>query len=214
MSNTNKWTLFLSLGLLGSGCAESSELPGTTEGSGGSSLTSSSGQGSGSSGSTGSGVGGGAAGIGGLVVNEISAVSSEDWVELFNAGDAPVDLTGLRVADEDKPGAPKLADAITFTKDTTLAPGAYLFILAGQASPAPGPQSKCDPGASPCFHAVFGLNKDGDTLFVVGAGDEILIEAVYPPDAVPAGQTWGRLPNGTGTFAGNKPTPSAENKAP
>jgi hypothetical protein len=185
------------------------------------------GTGGGASSSTG-GSGGGTAGAGGgdtsstsssmtqgdVVVNELSA--TEDWVELFNRGDAAADLSGLGLADQDTPGVPKSADAITFPEGTMLAPGAYLFVLAKQ-NVDPGeqtPQSTCAPGSSPCFFAPFGLSDaDGDAVFLLD-GDTILDTAEYPSGAVGAEQTWCRLPNGTGAFEACAPTPSAENAAP
>ncbi|MFT3776513.1 MAG: hypothetical protein QM820_65060 [Minicystis sp.] len=44
--------------------------------------------------------------------------------------------------------------------------------------------------------------------------DKAVDEVKYPADAVPGGQTWGRLPDGTGSFGPNKPTPGAANAGP
>jgi len=151
---------------------------------------------------------------GDVVVNEVSA--TEDWVELFNRGDGPADLSGLSLADQDTPGVPKIAEEITFPDGTTLAPGAYLFVLAKQAVD-PGeqaPQSVCAPGSSPCFYASFGLSdSNGDAVFLLD-GRTILDTGEYPAGAVVADESWCRLPNGTGGFAACAPTPSAVNAAP
>lgn len=153
-------------------------------------------------------------GSGYLIINELSAL--DDWVELFNRGDAPVDLEGLTLADQDMPGVPKTADAITFPPGTILPPGEYLFVLAKQPV-APGeqaPQSACTPGASPCFYAPFGLSDlDGDAAFLMD-GEAVLDVVEYPPGAGSSAESWCRLPNGTGAFGGCSATPSAENAAP
>lgn len=178
----------------------------STSGAGGSSSASTAATASSSS-AAGSG---GGAGLG-LVLNEVSGVG-DDYIELYNAGSEAVDLAGLQVAD-DEAGAPKVAEAVTFPAGTTLAPGKYLFILADQKSAAPGPQTTCDPGPSPCFHATFGVSKSGDVLYLLDASDKILESVAFPADLLD-GQTWGRFPNGSGTFVLNKPTPGTANAKP
>lgn len=149
-------------------------------------------------------------GPGGVVINELSGTGS-DYVELFNAGSALVDLSGVKVADQDTPGTPKLASALTLPAGTSLAPGAYLFILGGQASSSTAPETMCAPGPSPCFFASYKLsNKNGDEVFLVDANDAVLESVTYPGN-LSAGQTWGRLPNGTGPFAVTASTPGATN---
>lgn len=155
-----------------------------------------------------SGTGGGGSG---LVLNEVSGVG-DDYVELFNASPNVADLGGLKLADDDA-GSPKLTEAVVFPAGTTLPPGAYLFVVADLATAAPGPQTSCDPGPSPCFQATFGISKSGDVLYLLDASDGIL-ESVAFPSAVSDGQTWGRLPNGSGAFVPTKPTPGTVNEAP
>jgi hypothetical protein len=81
---------------------------------------------------------------------------------------------------------------------------------------APGPQTTCLPGGpDTCFHATWAISaKDGERVYLVSPDDEVLADADYPPNAVPLGQTWGRLPDGTGAFAPNAPTPGAANQGP
>lgn len=169
---------------------------------------STSGKGSTASGSQSTATG---SGMGGLTVNEISA-QGDDYIELFNTGSDAVDLSNLRVADEDSPGVPKLTEAVTLPEGTSIAPGAYLFVLAGVSNPGTGPQTECAPGPSPCFQAGFGLSKDGDGVYVLAEDDSIIVSAEYP-GALPDGATWSRLPNGSGDFGNGTPTPGAENAA-
>ena len=158
--------------------------------------------------------------LGGLIINELRA-SGEDWVELLNAGAIPLALSGLRVADLDEAtGAPKLAEAITLPAGTTLGPGARLVIVADVATPREGLQTDCLGGAvATCLEAPYGLSGPrGDRVFILSATtDDVLVEAAYPAPAeasVPDGQSWGRLPDGTGAFGPATPTPGAANLAP
>jgi hypothetical protein len=225
------------------GCSESTENPapsgsassstssssggesgsGGSGGSGGSSTGSSTGTGTGSGGAggSGSGAGGGATGSGGgssakVVINEIEAFT--DWVELYNAGNAPADLSGFGVADTDtNTMAPKLADAVFFPDGTTLAPGAYLLVVGKVAMPMPGPQTTCLAMGGPptCYQAAWGISdKNGEKLYLLNPDKSIAEEVPYPPNAAMTGQSWGRLPDGNGNFAVNMPTPGGANKGP
>ncbi len=201
------------LSVVALGCSEAKSTDGS--GGGGTGTTDAS---TGATGGAGQGGGGATSstssgGSGALVVNEVSAV--DDWVELYNAGAEVVDLGGVMLADQDTPGVPKTAEGITFPDGTTLGPGAYLFVLAKQTVD-PGeqaPQTACAPGSSPCFYAPFGLSDgNGDAVFLLD-GSDVLDTAEYPAGAVGAGETWCRLPNGTGAFEACAATPSAENAA-
>lgn len=159
----------------------------------------------------------GTPGMARLVVNEMRA-SGDDWVELYNAGDAPIDLGGYGVADtEADGGAPRTSLAVRFPTGTTLGPGQYLFILADVADAGAGAQTSClaDSGIARCYHAGWAISASrGETLSVIDARDNVVVRVTYPPNAAPSGQSWGRLPNGTGEFAANRPTPGASNQAP
>lgn len=193
-----------------SSAASTSASGGGASTSSASSSSSSSGEGGATSASSGS-AGGEPAGL--LVINELSA-DGDDWIELFNAGDGPVDLSGLRVADQEEPGIPKLADAMTIPDGTMLEAGAYLFILADQDPPVEGFTDVCAPGPAPCLQAGFGLSQgNGDEVFVVDADDAIVLSSPYPADAAVVGESWGRLPDGTGEFTITAPTPGATNEA-
>lgn len=159
----------------------------------------------------------GDAGFGALAINEVRA-TGDDWIELMNTGTTTLDLSGLRVADLDETtGLPKVAEAVTVPAGTTLAPGAYLVVLAGLAAPRAGVQTGCLASAVPtCLEASFGLSGTrGDQVFVLAAStDAVLASTEYPaPPAVPDGSSWSRLPNGVGAFAVGTPTPGAENVA-
>jgi len=224
MRRTTLWILASALGALTFACPEAKEDEQTTSsssGTGGNTSTSSSsssgttstGTGGGGGSSTSSGSGG--ASIDGLVINEIDA--SDEWVELYNAGASTVDLGGLKIADyDDATQGPKVDEAMQFPSGTTLAAGEYLFVIGDITDPQPGPQTaNCDPGPTPCYHVAWKISgSGGDTIYILDEADVGALHQEYPPDAVADGQTYGRLPNGTGSFAACAPTPGAENAAP
>jgi hypothetical protein len=208
-------TLLLGLGLMVVGCSESrSDTGGGGAGGDGGAPATSSG-GAGGTGETSSGGGGSSSSAmskGEVVINEIDA--NNDWIELVNVGEESFELSGLLLADSDA-GEPKLDTAIEFPEGATLAGGARLFILAKQDNEVePGvqdPQTVCEPGASPCFYAPFGISDaDGDEIYLLD-GDRIVSSGVYEPSAAADGESWCRLPDGTGDFAVCVPTPSAPN---
>jgi lamin tail-like protein len=174
----------------------------------------SSSSGQGGAGGSSSSSGGGGSGTAQVVVNEIAA-AGDDWIELFNAGDAVADLAGYAVADEVSPGMPKVGEAVRFEAGTMLDPGAYLLIVADNQAPMPGPQTTCLPngGPSSCYQAGWAISSgNGDVIYLLSPSDEIISSNPYPGNAAEAGQTWGRLPNGVGEFALSAPTPGAANE--
>ncbi len=146
-----------------------------------------------------------------VVVNEVSGKGAE-WVELLNTGAAAIDLSGYAVADLDKDtSGPKTAEAAKLPAGTILSPNAYLVVVS-LAKDAAAPECP-DAGQSYCFGASWGIsNKDGDALFLVSPDGAVVSKADYPANVVGAGQTWGRLPNGTGELKLNAPTPGARNE--
>jgi len=153
---------------------------GGTAGSGGASAGSggaSAGSGGVSAGSGGaSGGSAGAPNTGGLIkINEVESNGGvpDDWVELYNAGNAPIDLSGYVFKDND--------DTHTYTlpAGTVVAPGAYYVMDTGSA------------GFS------FGLGAaDSARLYLPGA--TTLVDS-YSWTAH-AATTYGRCPNGSGAF--------------
>ncbi len=132
----------------------------------------------------------------GLVINEYQAInettaddqwgSFEDWVELYNNSDQPIDMTGFFLSD--KIGTPTLYQF----PDTFIAPNDYLIIW-------------CDQGLfEPGLHTIFGLGGDGDDLILSDA-DTLTIDYVRFGLQIPD-DTEGRFPNGTGPIACMAPT--------
>lgn len=202
------------------GCAEAAA---TSEGGGGDAggggTTAQGGGGSGAGGSTANGGSGGGTtgGSGSVVINEIRA-TGDDFVELYNPGDSAVDLSNFGVTDSLDTGEPKLEEVARFPTGTSLGAGKYLLIVAEQdAALGVGPHEECLPDGGPtsCFYSSWGISgSNGETVFLLSPSDEVVNEVAYPMDAVPDGSTWGKLPDGSGNFAENKPTPGEANEAP
>jgi len=149
-----------------------------------------------------------------VVVNEIRAKGTE-FVELYNPTSNPIDVSGAKVADTiSDSGCPKTSDAVVFPSGTSIPGGGYLVVFSGSGD-AGGPFTDChDAGTSTCWQATWSIsNSSGETLWVMTADDTIAASGTYPPNAVDSGLSWGRLPNGTGDFAANAPTPGAANVA-
>jgi len=98
-------------------------------------------------------------GLRGVVINEVlarndGAVNHEgtfpDYIELFNAGAATIDLSGFRLTDDlDDP------NRFTFPGGTTLAAGTYLVVYAN------------NPDGTSGLHIGFGLDQDGDNVYLL-----------------------------------------------
>ena len=159
--------------------------------------------------STTSGAGGASQGV---VLNEVAAERA-DWVELYNSGTTAVELSGMRIADAESAGVPKLNGAVVIPEGTVLEAGEYLFVLGGQEDAPPGFQDACDPGPAPCLQAEWRISKDGDEIFLLGEQNVILGTLVYQGGATDEGEAWGQVPDGSGRFVVTLPTPGAANSA-
>jgi hypothetical protein len=85
-----------------------------------------------------------------------------------------------------------------------------MLILAGQPTRG-GPETACG-GPSSCYYTDWGISQSrGETFRILRADDTIEDEYTYPKDGHPDGLSWGRVPDGTGTFSINTPSPGAVN---
>jgi hypothetical protein len=151
-----------------------------------------------------------------VVINEIQA-TVEDWIEIKNIGTDVADLSGIGLADKMANGLPEAADAVRFIDGEKLASGEYLLVVVNVKAAAAGPQTSCltTGGPARCYQAKWGISATkGDTAFLLYPDDTILDTVTYPMNAVAMGQTYCRLPDGTGDPTACKPTPAATNSAP
>lgn len=204
----------LATALLLSACSESANGDGGSGGNGGTSgwtSSATSGSTADTSSSTTSSGAGGAPATGHARINEISA--TEDWVELFAQG-GDVDLGGFTLADQESPGVPKLDEGVVFPEGTLLAEGEVLLVVGKFSPPAEGPQTTCLPDGGPetCFQAAFGISDgSGDALFVLDPEGAVVEQVDYPAGAAADGESWARIPDGTGPFQATAPSPGASN---
>jgi len=145
---------------------------------------------------------------GGVVVNEVLANPSDgdcDWIELYNATDRAVDISGWHVSDNT--GNPAKYE---IAAGTVLEPQGYLVLTEDDHF-----GNAADPGC----HMSFGLSQDGETLSLYSASDGVLTGYSERVDfaASASGVTFGRhsLSTGAHDFVRQiEPTPGASNAGP
>lgn len=144
-----------------------------------------------------------------LVINEFMASNNSsyadsatgeynDWIEIYNNGDKPVNLGGLYISDN-KSYKSKYKIPTTNAAVTTVKPGEYLILWA---------DSKMEAGE---LHVDFKLSADGEDLGIYTADGQIIDETTFGPQTTDI--STGRLPdayNSWTTFT--KSTPGAANK--
>ncbi|KAA3611920.1 MAG: hypothetical protein DWQ01_07500 [Planctomycetota bacterium] len=121
----------------------------------------------------------------------------EDWVELYNYGASPVDLSGMYLSDQ--PGTPKQWQ---IPAGTVLSPGEFLLFW-------------CDNDLwQGSLHTNFKLSKDGDEgvyLFDTDANDNRWLASLHLPRSF-SDQSFGMFPDGSlHAKALDRPTPRYAN---
>jgi hypothetical protein len=145
-----------------------------------------------------------------IVINEVKAAGG-DYVEIYNRSSETIDISGWGVTGTEDTGA--FSTPVRFAAGTTLAPGAWLLVLAGMGTRG-GPETACGLGGPmSCYHTDWGISQSrGETLRVLRVGEAIEDEYSYPKDGHPDTLSWGRVPDGTGAFVITTPSPGAANK--
>jgi hypothetical protein len=121
----------------------------------------------------------------------------DDWFELYNTGDAPVDLSGFTLTDD-------LSDPDRFTipQGTVSPAGGFLLVWAD------GETYQNAPGAD--LHASFRLSADGETVALVSPDGRAVDAVTFGPQS--PGVSEGRQPDGgETTLAFDSPSPGASN---
>ncbi|MGN0606642.1 MAG: CotH kinase family protein [Oscillospiraceae bacterium] len=117
-----------------------------------------------------------------------------DWIELYNAGNSDVDLSGYGLSDdESKPLQ------WTFPTGTIISAGEHMILFA----------SKQNSSASE-LHTGFALSKNGETLVLTSPKGEILQKIIVPTLAEDT--TYGRTPDGSSIFEVMTATPGTANE--
>lgn len=134
-----------------------------------------------------------------VVINELE--STDDRIELYNAGDQPIDLTGWILTDDTiDPNYDPMADAekLVFPAMTTL--GAKQFLVVPKGT---------NPGEHP-----FGLGAGGETVSLLKSDVSVVDQVTYAADE--AAVSYCRVPDGPGGAwtVGCQPTFGATNQGP
>ena len=141
-------------------------------------------------------------------INEVMASNGEtiddskgkscDWIELWNASDDDIDLSGLNLSD----GKKNLAK-FTFPEGVTLAKGAYMIIFCSDYE-----QVETLDGGKVEIHVPFKLSADGEKV-VISYQDVILDIVRF--DQQTKDVSYALKDDGTWAYC-DTPTPGAENK--
>jgi hypothetical protein len=142
-----------------------------------------------------------------VVINELLASNNsladpqgefDDWIELYNLGNAAVDAGGMYLTDD--PSAPtKWRIPLGQAAQTTIPPHGYLLIWADRDTADPG------------LHASFALDAGGEELVLLQADGVTVIDSISFGEQR-AGVSYGRFPDGTDTWSlMEPPTPKARN---
>lgn len=130
-----------------------------------------------------------------LVLNEVLADSlgaSADFIELYNAGASAVNVGGLGLSDD-----PALPLKYTIPAATSIAPGEYLIVFADSDTVSPG------------LHSGFGLDADGEAVYLSSSDGQTVLDSVAFGMQVPdcsIGRT-----GSAGAWELNTPTPNGAN---
>lgn len=137
-----------------------------------------------------------------LVINEFLASNTavqadqdgefDDWVELYNKGNASIDLSIYSLSDD------KTAlNTFTFPAGTILAPDSFVIVWADGDTAQVG------------LHADFKLSSGGETFYLSDTSNSIIDSIQYGTQTTDI--SYGRFPNGTGNFQSMAPTFNAVN---
>jgi hypothetical protein len=137
-----------------------------------------------------------------VVINEVMASNSatatdekgqyDDWIELYNRTDAPVNLSGFGLSDK-----PSNFSKWVFPEGTVIEPRGYLIVWADE-----------DGNQGP-LHASFKLSAAGETITLSDLDGHIWDELEFGQQITDMG--YARVPNGTGPFVIQAPTFGANN---
>lgn len=140
--------------------------------------------------------------VGDLVINEFMASNDaavadqddeyDDWIELYNNSSSAIDLEGYFLSDDG-------TDLMqwSFPAGSEIEANGYLVVWADNDEEQSG------------LHANFKLSAAAESIFLLDASGAIIDEVSYVDQT--ADISFGRIPNGTGSFQTMEPTFNAEN---
>jgi hypothetical protein len=137
-----------------------------------------------------------------IVINEFMASNDvtqvdqdgefDDWIEIFNKSNASIDISGYSLSDDINE-----LDLFTFPSGTTIAANGYVTVWADKDLTQVG------------NHADFKLSASGESIYLSNALTNLIDSVNYGSQTTDV--SYGRLPNGTGSFVTMVPTFGAEN---
>lgn len=156
---------------------------------------------------------------GDLVVNELRAVGTTEWLEIANKASSELDLGGYGIADTDKStNGPKYTGAKRFPAGTKVAAKGYVLVLLSKSNAGQGvyPKDACLPESdATCFYAEFGVSAgSSEAVYLLDPQDRTISKTAYPTGiAVDAAspKTACRIPDMTGDFTACTASPGKVN---
>jgi hypothetical protein len=140
-----------------------------------------------------------------LVINEIDS-SPADWVELYNAGDSTIDLSGYEIRDNSDDHRWRFADG------ASIGAGEYVVVDAKTVGLVYNDQTGTFESGT--FEAAIGIGS-GDSIRLYSSTEDLLDSYSWSEHAALSGDaalaTYARCPDGTGAFAVGEPTAGAAN---
>lgn len=137
----------------------------------------------------------------GLVINELAG-SGGDFVELFNASDTAVDLSGFGLTDM-QDGGVRYSTALRFGNGLSVPARTYFTIFL---------EVDCPTTVSPCVRGEFGISQtNGDTVVLLDQSNAIVGQQIYPPNGAASGSSWARTYDGAPGFEVQRRSPGAKN---
>ncbi|OQY74491.1 MAG: hypothetical protein B6D45_06815, partial [Ignavibacteriales bacterium UTCHB3] len=139
-----------------------------------------------------------------LVINEFMADhdtipdpdgETDDWIEIYNTTNRTIDLSGMYLSD-------KMTQPTKwqFPQGTTIEPDGYLIVWADEDSTQAG------------LHANFKLSASGESILLSNVDLSVLDSVTF--GAQTTNLAMARMPNGTGEFRQQPPTPGYNNELP
>lgn len=131
-------------------------------------------------------------------INQDEQGDNDDWLELYNAGSATVDLSGWSLTDK----ADEELELFALPEGTELGAGEYLVIWCDDDG---GDTSETQ------IHLDFKLSGDGETVRLFDADEALVDTLTYPELEDDVG--YGRLPDGSDALGETEPTPGESNQS-
>lgn len=142
----------------------------------------------------------------GLVINEVCSSNkksfvtdngtSPDWIEIYNSGDEAICLSGIGLSDSNKNRF-----KYVFPEDAVLHADSFCIVLCSETDSSSGGD-----------YAAFNISASGETIYLT-ANDGTDIDSVKIP-ALAKDITYGRYPDGSGSFSVMEPSPGTNNIIP